>query len=113
MFFSAHVKQVLTILRCSVPKCQTLDNAVSLARLESFESLKVDNIVSQKSFMFPDIHGVLTLSSGLQKTVELPQDQHMDGMVDVTHMLQYQVSISQTAQKTVEVSAVPVEVIEV
>ena len=49
----------------------------------------------------------------VQKTVEVPQGQHMDRIVDVTFVLQHQVPTSQTVQKTVEVATVPAEVVDV
>ena len=42
----------------------------------------------------------------VQKTVEVPQGQHMDRIVDVTVVLQHQVPTSHTVQKTAEVSTV-------
>ena len=90
-----------------------LDKEIGLAGLESLESLKVDNIEPQKFFLLSVGHGMVALPSSLQKTAEVPQDQHMDRIVDFTLVIQHQVPSSRTVQKTVEVSTVPVEVIDV
>ena len=67
-----------------VRNVEHFDNAIDLAGLESLEGLKVDNFEPQKFFLFPVGHCVLVLASGLQKTVEVPQGEHMDRIVDVT-----------------------------
>ena len=105
------MKQVMN--NAFVRNVEHFDNAIDLASLESLESLKVDNIEPQKFFLFPVGHGVLVLASGLHKSVEVPQGQHMDRIVGATVVLQHQVPPSQTVQKTVEVSTVPAEVVDV
>ena len=88
-------------------------NTIDLARMESLESLKVDYIEPLKIFLSSVGYGVLTLLSNLQKTVEVQQVQQMDRTVDVTVGFQQQVLCRRTVQKTVDVSTVPVEVIDV
>ena len=44
-----------------VQNIEHLDNAIDLARLESLECLKIDNIKPQEFFLFPVGHGVLAL----------------------------------------------------
>ena len=61
-----HMKQVTN--NAFVRNVEHFDNAIDLARVESLESLKVDNIEPQKFFLFPVGHGVLVLASGLQKS---------------------------------------------
>ena len=64
------LSQIQVMHNAFVRNVEHFDNASDLARLESLESLKVDNIEPRKFFLFPFGHGVLVLASSLQKTVE-------------------------------------------
>ena len=93
IFISEHMKQVLTMLSFETLNTWTTMN--DLASLENLECLKVDNIESHKLFLLSVGHGVLALPSGVQKTVEVPQDQQMHRIVDLTVVLQHQLPTSQ------------------